>query len=363
MRRACAAAAAAPRRLTLAVLLALAAAPGAGAQVAPDDPAAVRLDSGRFTVVAYPSDLTLARALLDEALRRDTFPGLPRPQARVLLAVAPDQRRFREWIGPHAPEWGAAVAFPGLQRIVMRGQWDGGRGGPPATVLRHELAHLALHEAIGDLPPRWFDEGYASFAAGEWGRDELLATNAALVFRRMPALDTLDGWFLRGEREAQGAYALSYRAVAELAALDPERGLTLFFGYWRESGRLDAAVRRAYGLTLPAFEERWQQRTRRRFAVLALVGDFAVGMLLCLVLVLPFYMLRRRRDRERMAALRAADAAQAAAAERILAELLGHSGDEGGPPGSTVPSGAEPRAPGPAGGWPAGGPGEPRGLR
>lgn len=306
----------------------------ASAQEAPADSGALRLDAGRFTVVALPVDETLARSLLDEALRRDSFPGLPRPAARVLIAVAPDEARFRAWIGPAAPEWGGAVAFPRLQRVVMRGRWDGARAGTPAVVLRHELAHLALHEAMGDLPPRWFDEGYASYAAGEWGRDQLLATNAALLFRRMPGLDTLDDWFTRGAREAQGAYALSYRAVAELAALDPERGLMLFFRYWRESGRLDRAVRGAYGLTLPAFEAHWQLRTRRRFGTIALVGDFAVGMLFCLVVVLPFYLLRRRRDRERLAAMRRADElAPPLDGEQILAELLGEPAD-----GPTRPS-------------------------
>src|SRR5918997_505454 len=72
------------------------------------------------------------------------------------------------------------------------GQRAGSDAGDPIEVLRHELAHLALHEWMGALPPRWFDEGYASYAANEWGRDELLATNLALFLRRMPSLDGLD---------------------------------------------------------------------------------------------------------------------------------------------------------------------------
>src|SRR5687768_1343721 len=70
-----------------------------------------RFDSGRFTVVAFPSDEQIARSLLASALARDTFPGLPRPTQRVLIAIAPDRRTFRAWIGPSAPEWGSAVAF------------------------------------------------------------------------------------------------------------------------------------------------------------------------------------------------------------------------------------------------------------
>jgi hypothetical protein len=176
------------------------------------------------------------------------------------------------------------------------------------VVLRHELAHLALHEKMGSLPPRWFDEGYASYAAGEWGREQVLLANVALLYRRMPRLDSLDRSFARGAREAEGAYALAHRAVAELAALDPERGLTLFFRYWAERGRMDPAIRAAYGMTLDGFEAHWRARTRRRYGVLALLGELSVGAGFALLIVLPLYVSRRRRDRRRWEEIRQADA-------------------------------------------------------
>ncbi|MFI5230295.1 MAG: hypothetical protein ACHQWU_14570, partial [Gemmatimonadales bacterium] len=70
------------------------------------------MDRGRFTAVYFPSERTLAHSLIDEALRTDSFPGLPRPTQHVLLAIAPDRRRFEDWVGPGAPEWGAAITFP-----------------------------------------------------------------------------------------------------------------------------------------------------------------------------------------------------------------------------------------------------------
>jgi hypothetical protein len=297
-------------RAWLLALALLVAAPLAFAQPSRDSlvpPGAVRLDAGRFTVVAYPADQPLARSLLAEAQRRDSFPGLPRPRARVLLAVAPDARRFREWIGPAAPEWGAAIAFPSLSRIVMQGRRAGSDAGDPRSVLRHELAHLALHEALGDLPPRWFDEGYASYAAGEWGRDEALATNLALLLKGMPTLDTLETGFYEGSAEAEASYALAFRAVSDLAELDRERGLTLFFQYWKETGRFDQAVRQAYGVTATAFEKQWQERTRRRYGALALVANLSLAATVFLVAFLPLWISRRRRDRRRLEALRAAD--------------------------------------------------------
>jgi hypothetical protein len=284
---------------------------------------AVRIDSGRFTAVAFPNDVSLARHLMASAMRSDTFPGLPRPQAHVLLAVAPDGRRFREWVGPGAPEWGAAIAFPASQRIVMQGRSAGSDAGDPIRVFRHELAHLALHETLGDLPPRWFDEGYAGVAAGEWGRDESLATNVALLIGGMPTLDSLEAGFEGGSRAAEQSYALSYRAVSDLASLDRERGLTLFFRYWKESGRFDVAVRSAYGVTADAFEQLWRTRTRRRYGALAFVANLSLASGVFSLIFLPLWISRRRRDRRRLEALRAADeVAEREERESVMTTLL-----------------------------------------
>jgi hypothetical protein len=286
-----------------------------------------RIDRGRFTAVFYPSERTLATTLLDEAARNDTFPGLPRPRQQVLIAFAPDRARFREWAGPNAPEWGAALAFPESHRIVMQGRSSGSDAGNPHDVFRHELAHLALHEFLGDLPPRWFDEGYASYAAREWTREDALAANLALALRGAPTFDELDEQFGAGTLTAQNAYALSYRAVVELASMDTTTGLTRVLAKWRETGRLDRAVRETFGMTLADFERRFRQRTRRRYGALALVGDVTLLGLIVTFAVFPLYMARRQRDRRRLAEMVAADeAADRAERDSVLAELL--RGDE-----------------------------------
>lgn len=267
--------------------------------------------------------MPLAHSLLARALQDDTFPGLPRPREHVLIAIAPDMHHFRQWVGPGAPEWGAAIAIPAEHRIVMQGSSAGSDAGNPLQVLRHELAHLALHEAMGPLPPRWFDEGYASYAAGEWGRNEVLAASVGLALRGVPPLDSLDAEFYAGASRADAAYALSYRAVASMAALDPNRGLTLFFKYWKQTGSIDLALRQAYGLTEAGFEQRWQHDTRVHYGALALFANLTVAFGLVLVIVLPLYLVRRRRDRERLAAMRAEDeAADRAERERVIEELL-----------------------------------------
>ena len=281
-----------------------------------------RLDRGRFTAVYFPSERLLAHSLLDEAVRTDTFPGLPRPVEHVLIALAPDRARFRDWIGPDAPEWGAAITFPDSRRIVMQGRYAGADAGDPREVIRHELAHLALHEYLGDLPPRWFDEGYASYAGGEWGRNDALAANVAIALRGTPSFDQLDEDLSGGSSQARDAYALAYRAVSDLAALDPAQGLSRFFAAWRATGSIDKAMRSTYGITFDAYESRWRESVRRRYGALALLGDLSVGGVLLLVLIMPLYVARRRRERARLATLLAADEAAERAARQGAIEAL-----------------------------------------
>jgi hypothetical protein len=267
-------------------------------------------------------------------VKTDSFPGLPRPKLRVVIAIAPDARRFREWAGPDAPEWGAALAFPESRRIVMQGQSAGSDAGDPVEVLRHELAHLALHEYLGDLAPRWFDEGYASYSARELMRNDALAANFALAIHGMPSFDQLDDQFTEGATAAQAAYALAYRAVDDMASIDSRHGLALFFQYWKSSGSLDRAMREAFGTTLDAFEQEWQKRTRQRYGGLALFSDLTLGTLVVLIIVMPLYLARRRRDRLRMAALIAADEEQSRRDEAMLDTLLESAQREGeGQPG------------------------------
>lgn len=218
----------------------------------------------------------------------------------------------------------------------MQGSSAGSDAGDPEAVLRHELAHLALHEFLGDLPPRWFDEGYASFVANEWGRDQVLATNVALALRGTPSLDTLDAGFSAGATQAGATYALAYRAVADMAALDRTHGLALLFAYWPRTRSLDQAVRAAYGITLADFEKRWAAQTRRRYGALAVFADLTVATLALLFVITPLYLVRRQRDRTRLATMIAREAEQEkmerdAAIEALLRSL---------PPASDSPGNA-----------------------
>jgi hypothetical protein len=196
-----------------------------------------------------------------------------------------------------APAWGAAVAEPGERTILLRADQDD----LPRT-LRHELAHLALHEAVPVRVPLWFDEGYAAWAAGEWERFGGLELNLAVVRGAIPSLTALDGALRGSASTAEAAYALAASAVTELARRNPTGTLTPLLQRLERGENFDQAVLATTGLTIDRFEEAWRLAVRRRYTWgqwLIAGGGWAVAG----VLVLWLVRRRRRADRVRRAAL------------------------------------------------------------
>jgi hypothetical protein len=253
---------------------------------------------GRVTAVAWPDQMPLALTLAREAERQAEWPGLGvRPLDSVRLVVVRDGRVLDSLTGGRAPEWGAAIAIPENRTIALRAD------GPELTrVLRHELAHLALHQAVRVPVPLWFDEGYASWAAGEWERLGVLELNLAVARGAVPDLVGLDNALRAGEMTAQAAYALATSAVLELARRNPTGTLAPLLERLGRGEPFDRAVLATTGLTLDQFDEVWHQGLRRRYGLVTwlLAGG---GWLLVAAIVLGLVHFRRRADRDRRAAL------------------------------------------------------------
>lgn len=253
---------------------------------------------GRVTVVAAPAQLALARELAAEADRAVRWPGLDwaAPDSLRLIIVR-DGAALDSLTGGRAPHWGAAIALPAVRTIALRAD-----GTELRRILRHELAHLALHHAVRVRLPLWFDEGYAGYAAGEWERLLALEVNLAVARGALPDLRALDG-ALRGRgAEVEAAYALAISAVAELARRNPSGTLDPLLARLRSGEGFDAAVLATTGLTPDRFQEAWQRATRRRYglATWLLAGG---GWLAVASIVLGLVRFRRRADRARRAAL------------------------------------------------------------
>jgi hypothetical protein len=240
----------------------------------------------------------LGLELARRAGRPTEWPGLGRRTPGPLqLIVVPDGRQFDSLSSGRAPAWGAGVALPGARTIMLRADRDNLYG-----TLRHELAHLALHQAVKGRVPLWFDEGYASWAAGEWDRLGVLDLNLAVVRGAVPDLRALDGALRGSASTADAAYALAVSAVTELARRNPSGSLTPLLQRLEAGENFDAAVLATTGLTMSQFDTQWRRTIRRRYSLATwLLAGGGWGVLAFSMWALV--RIRRKADLPRRAAL------------------------------------------------------------
>ena len=107
---------------------------------------------------------------IEEVLHRlRGFLGVER-QGRPLIIRAPDKAGLQAVLdyygrGP-AEEWATAVALPSRGVVILDATYLATHPLSGAVTVSHELAHVVLHEAGGDLP-RWYHEGLAQWLAGQ----------------------------------------------------------------------------------------------------------------------------------------------------------------------------------------------------
>jgi len=253
---------------------------------------------GDVVAVARKPDLTLAIALAEDAGQVRDWYGLGRriPGPLRLIVVRGQGQADRLLHGP-VPSWGAGFALPGARTIIIRAD-----AGDPREILRHELAHFALHDAVKSRVPLWFDEGYASVAAGEWGRLLALRLNLSVARGNVPGFFELDRSLRGNAPTAEAAYALAASAVALLARRHPEHSLAPLLTRLMDGMGFDEAVLATTGWPLGRFEVEWEKDVRRHYGLFiwAAAGGFwaVIGGLLAVGV-----WWRRRRDRPRRLAL------------------------------------------------------------
>jgi hypothetical protein len=251
------------------------------------------------------------RFLEDQAPLLGLPAGVPRD---VSVYLAPDAASFRELLGGETPEWAAGVAIPSLGRLVLpMYATSPALSDERARVLRHEWAHLGLHQHLAGLRiPRWLDEGYAEWTAG-WDASEAWRLRTLMAAGRSPPLDSLTLEWPRDAASAQVAYLLSATAVQYLVDASGERGLALLLNRWKAEGSFEDALRTTYGLTPSTLEQHWRSFVKRRYGWLLLLSNTMVFWLAAAVLVVILVRVRGRRDRERLARLRAREVPDAPA--------------------------------------------------
>jgi hypothetical protein len=176
------------------------------------------------------------------------------------------------------------------------------------AVLRHELAHVALQRRLGDARvPRWFTEGYAVWTARQLDADAAWLLRLAFVFNRAPPLDSLELRWPAADQDARIAYLLSATAVQYLNGLASPDYFARLLDSWAADESFERALRATYLLTSAQFERLWRRHVRSSYGWLLFLTQGVVLALFFTLLVLVLFAIRRRRDRRKLAALRASE--------------------------------------------------------
>jgi len=328
--------------------------------IAPPSDAPIVVHGARVTIPDVPAswvddDRRWLRARYPDAFKARAQPALEaaerfKPElasrlgkdvlSKVEVRIVRDADEMARLAPPERPppKYAAGVAYPAL-KLVLVSLVDpkSFEGTDLVEVLKHELAHVALEDAVGGHHvPRWFNEGLAIHLSGELAVARLQTLSQASLSGTLLPLADIDRRFPDSPHEVNIAYAESADFVRFLLRdQDSERFRGLVDRVSRGDS-FDRALTDSYGAPLRNLEFQWRDDLSHRFSVWpALVGGTAVWMISVGALVIA-YVKRRKKAKATLArwAIEEAEedriALEARAAEEALLRSI--------PPPAQLPS-------------------------
>lgn len=200
-------------------------------------------------------------------------------------------------VGMPPPDYAEGVAYARL-RLILVSLVAPNSNEPPnlAEVLRHELAHIALHDAVDGHPvPRWFNEGFAVHASGESSLVRTRTLWTATLSKRILPMSDLDKSFPANSDLAAVAYAQSADFVRFLLRRQDRNRFAMFVERLGRGQEFDSALADAYAVDTRRLEYQWREEIRRRYSwVPVLLGSGLLWVGAFVLLGIGWYRRKRR---------------------------------------------------------------------
>jgi len=229
-------------------------------------------DGGWITFVYHPSIRERVQPLIADAaaVRTQLTEWLGQPVlSEVRVAVARTPGEMTTLAPPNAPypDYAAGVAYPEIGLVLLtvkpvhpNSQHDIGE------VFRHELAHVALEDAVGGRPvPRWFNEGFAVLASGETSFVRMQTLMTATLADTLLTLPQMERTFPADENQANIAYAQAADVVRFLIRREEEHRFRGLVSRLRDGETMDSALLNSYGEESTALEAEWREDVAKRY--------------------------------------------------------------------------------------------------
>ena len=307
--------------------------PTAHGAIPPVPPGYVTKDLGWLQLSYPPAASERVASLIEDAdaIKAELTRSLGQTVlTNVTVRVAPtvaDMTRLAPADAP-PPEYASGVAYHGLHLVLLSMLAPRGADAVDLDeVFRHELAHVALEDAVqGRHVPVWFNEGLAISLSGElaMARTKTL-WNATLSGTLIPLAD-LDRSFPQDNFEVSIAYAESADFMRYLTRKSDRLRFASMIERVRDGQSFERAVAEAYGSDLRRLEFEWRGDLEHRFSVIPVLTGGGLVWVLVIAALVAAYVRRRRRSKAilvrpaREEALEDARLAAKLAAERARAD-------------------------------------------
>jgi Peptidase MA superfamily len=239
----------------------------------PDVPAGFNTyDGGWIKFVYHPSIRERVQPLIADAAptRTQLTEWLGQPvlsEVRVAIARTPGEMATLAPPNAPYPDYAAGVAYPEIGLVLLTVKPVHPNSDHDLNeVFRHELAHIALEDAVsGRAVPRWFNEGFAVLASGETSYVRLHTLWTATVADNLLTLGQLERTFPADENEANIAYAQAADVVRFLVRREEQHRFRGLVSRLRDGETMDSALLNSYGAETATIESEWREEVAKRY--------------------------------------------------------------------------------------------------
>jgi Peptidase MA superfamily len=229
-------------------------------------------DGGWIKFVYHPSIRERVQPLIADAAAARTslmeWVGQPvLSEVRVMVARTPGEMATLAPPNAPYPDYAAGVAYPEIGLVLLTIKPVHPNSAQDLNeVFRHELAHVALEDAVGGRPvPRWFNEGFAVLASGETSFVRMQTLFTATVSDNLLSLAQLERSFPSDESEASIAYAQAADVVRFLVKREERHRFRGLVSRLRDGETMDSALLNSYGEETSTLESEWRDEVSRRY--------------------------------------------------------------------------------------------------
>ncbi len=267
------------------------------------------LKTPHFYIHYQPLDQAIARRLAEQAgtiyttITEDLafHPGQP---TALYLCPTPACFAHKQPASVRLPDWAVGVAYPALNRIVMRSALTPQEQGRihPVEIFTHEFAHIVLEQALASHggAPRWLSEGFSMYHARQWTISGQRILDDVVLRDRFIPLAILTKSFPSDEDAARIAYIQSFSLVNFL--LNDERYgrpvFQTFISNLQQGMETNTALLNAAGVSVKRLEHEWQSALQQQTSWLRYLSQrglfwFVLSLSVIILYVVKYFKMKR----------------------------------------------------------------------